>query len=419
MPLLRAETDTYATAVTNGNYNLDVGGLFGKTDNVRRYWEDQITRMLVRPHVATLVASAEQKGRGIRILDLGSGTGQSYEILTQITRRDRSLYETEDYILPCKTIADFLGVDMSEDMVRQASEIYRDHDNVNFVRGDLREGLTFLDEDEPAFDLYYSTYGSLSHLAPDELRQLLTDILAHARPGAILVGDWLGAYGCEFQDRWNEHRHNPSRMLDYSMCWLYPPGQRDDVESFPMTFWSSKHLKELAEQVSAQTGANLRPLNFYDRSIFVGRHSDTHEYCRSILPTRSIVNRLHEENYRTELDMLLVDYSPLEGFDEANAFFDHLADCWNALVRFCDRRLRRAADIVETDGWQDFPPQLQTAIMTLDRVIHSADWMRMGDMRANIIEPQLGYALRGLEMGLQEGAGFGHGLLGIFVAEKE
>ena len=419
MPLLRAETDTYATAVTNGNYNLDVGGLFGKTDNVRRYWEDQITRMLVRPHVATLVASAEQKGRGIRILDLGSGTGQSYEILTQITRRDRSLYETEDYILPCKTIADFLGVDMSEDMVRQASEIYRDHENVSFVRGDLREGLTFLDEDEPPFDLYYSTYGSLSHLAPDELRQLLTDILAHAKPGAILVGDWLGAYGCEFQDRWNEYRHNPSRMLDYSMCWLYPPGQRDDVESFPMTFWSSKHLKELAEQASAQTGANLRPLNFYERSIFVGRHSDTHEYCRSILPTRSIVNRLHEENYRTELDMLLVDYSPLEGFDEANAFFDHLADCWNALVRFCDQRLRRAADIVETDGWQDFPPQLQTAIMTLDRVIHSADWMRMGDPRANIIEPQLGYALRGLEMGLQEGAGFGHGLLGIFVVEKE
>ncbi len=417
--MLKAEMDTYATAVTNGHYDLDVGGLFGKMDNVRRYWEDQITRMVARPHLAALVASSEQSGRGIRILDLGSGAGQSYEILTRITRRDQSLYETEDYILPREMIADFVGVDICEDMVAQASENYRDHDNVNFVRGDLRQGLSFLREDEPPFDLYYSTYGSLSHLSPDELRQLLTDLVAHAKPGAVLVGDWLGAYGYEFQDRWSEYTHNPSRMLDYSMCWLYPPGQRDDVESFPMTFWSSAYLRGLAEEVSAQTEGNLRPLKFWDRSIFVGRHSDTREYCKSILPIRSVVNRLHEENYRTELDMLLVDYCPLERFDEQNRFFNHLADCWNALVRFCDERLRGPVAIVDTDGWPDFPPQLQTAIMTLDRVIHSADWMRLGDLRANVIEPQLGYALRGLEMSLQQGAGFGHGLLGIFLVEKE
>jgi len=42
----------------------------------------------------------------------------------------------------------------------------------------------------------------------------------------------------------------------------------------------------------------------------------------------------------------------------------------------------------------------------------------MGDPRANVIEPQLGYALRGLEMELQRGAGNGHGLVGIFTVHK-
>jgi len=42
----------------------------------------------------------------------------------------------------------------------------------------------------------------------------------------------------------------------------------------------------------------------------------------------------------------------------------------------------------------------------------------MGDPRANVIEPQLGYALRRLELGLQRGMGTGHGLMGIFEVKK-
>ncbi|MBE9546815.1 MAG: class I SAM-dependent methyltransferase, partial [Proteobacteria bacterium] len=45
-------------------------------------------------------------------------------------------------------------------------------------------------------------------------------------------------------------------------------------------------------------------------------------------------------------------------------------------------------------------------------------WAKWGDVRANVIEPHLGYSLRKLEMELQPGKGMGHGLVGIFEIRK-
>jgi len=50
--------------------------------------------------------------------------------------------------------------------------------------------------------------------------------------------------------------------------------------------------------------------------------------------------------------------------------------------------------------------------MTMKKVIN-ATGLLPGDTRANIIEPQLAYALRKLEMDMQPGFGVGHGLIGI------
>jgi len=41
-----------------------------------------------------------------------------------------------------------------------------------------------------------------------------------------------------------------------------------------------------------------------------------------------------------------------------------------------------------------------------------------GDIRADLIEAQLGYALRSLEMGLQNGTGVGHGLVAVIRVNK-
>ncbi len=45
-------------------------------------------------------------------------------------------------------------------------------------------------------------------------------------------------------------------------------------------------------------------------------------------------------------------------------------------------------------------------------------WYGMGLPRENIIEPQLGYALRHVVTKLQQGQGCGHGLVGILEIDK-
>ncbi|MBW1681989.1 MAG: hypothetical protein JRJ83_11205 [Deltaproteobacteria bacterium] len=54
----------------------------------------------------------------------------------------------------------------------------------------------------------------------------------------------------------------------------------------------------------------------------------------------------------------------------------------------------------------------------MKRVIKGVGWLEWGDVRANVIEPHLGFSLRKVEMDLQTGSGVGHGLVGIFEIRK-
>ena len=58
---------TYADTVARGFYGKNVGGLFGKYDNVRAHWEDAMTRVALRPFVRERVASRRV------VLKLGKG----------------------------------------------------------------------------------------------------------------------------------------------------------------------------------------------------------------------------------------------------------------------------------------------------------------------------------------------------------
>ena len=51
-------------------------------------------------------------------------------------------------------------------------------------------------------------------------------------------------------------------------------------------------------------------------------------------------------------------------------------------------------------------------------VVEGVGWLGLGLPRENIIEPQLGYALRSLEMKLQQGLGCAHGLVGVFEVSR-
>ena len=95
-----------------------------------------------------------------------------------------------------------------------------------------------------------------------------------------------------------------------------------------------------------------------------------------------------------------------------------LIESWNVVVEYCQQRMWRSCSLIELSGWSDFTKPLQFALMTVDRAIADVSWMWYGDPRANIIEPQLGYALRTLEYEMQRGWGCGHGLLAILKIKK-
>jgi hypothetical protein len=54
----------------------------------------------------------------------------------------------------------------------------------------------------------------------------------------------------------------------------------------------------------------------------------------------------------------------------------------------------------------------------MKEVVEGTGWYVLGLPRENIIEPQLGYALRHIITSLQHGQGCGHGLVGVLEIDK-
>lgn len=405
---------TYVESIARGFYGKNVGGLFGKYDNVRAYWEDELTRLALRPLVRRRTQACQAEGRGVRILDLGCGAGQGYELLTRIEQSDLNLEEEHRYVLPSECIDLFLGLDLSQAMVAQGQENYRGASDVRFRQCDLRQGLGAALSEKP-FDIYFSSYGALSHLERPALKRCLGEILRHAKTGALVVLDLLGRYSPEWPGYWSA-RTEAEKVRPYSMSYLYPEPERHNgrVERFPMRFWSGEEIHALCTELEKEHSVPIRALDLLDRSIFVGRHVDTGEHGTCLPPLRSLVNQLYEPNVRTKLERMRVCYRPIDGADELNQFFTKVATCWNVLIDFTIERLRGArVNLVEMEGWRAYPAPLQMALVTLDRIIDGVAWIDVGDVRANLVEPQIAYVLRRMQHQLQEGRGCGHGLVAL------
>ncbi len=404
--------DTYEQAVRNGHYVRDSGGLVGKHDNVRRYWEDELTGLAVRDPLERLLLDRKRALERLRVLDLGCGSGEGYALLTHIRRRTSGVETTNSLLVTPELVGLYLGVDISKAMVDQGRDTYDGNRKLVFVQGDLREGLP------PAaavdsFHLYLSTYASLSHLNDQELENLLVEIAQHAGEHALVVLDLLGKFSYEWQDEWVAEPVED--MRDYSMSYLHSNGEVEngEVEHFPMRYWSRQEIQQLLDRVSQRSGRSVRLLRSFDRSILVGRHMDTALYNARAPALRRAVNMLHESNQRTDLRDLLFDYHPKPGFDEANRFLEQMQMAWNLVVSYCIDRLSSDEMDPEHEDLDAFPEPVAAAVKTVGKVIDNVRWMRMGDPRANIIEPQLAYALRSLEIGLQRGEGYAHGLVGV------
>jgi SAM-dependent methyltransferase len=412
---------TYDDAVASGFYQRDHGGLQGKYDNVRRYWEDQITRFALHGFVEPLVTAKRRSLSRIRVVDLGAGSGEGYSILSSLKKTGGDVASKEVDVLPADILGLYKGIDISEAMVQQGSRIYEDDPKVDFAQGDLSEGLPSLKSDSP-FDIYFSSYGSLSHLRDKEMERLLADLADHMDGECIFVADLIGRYSFEWQCYWDQPT-DETNMRQYSMSYLYPEEMLDkvEVERFPLRYWGAKEYDAFVEDILRKRGCRVGKSKLIDRSVLVGRHMNTGEFNPHAQPIRNAVNTLHEFNHRTDLKSLLFDYVPRSGFPELNAFFESFQMAWNAVVYAAIEALSRWDDTewLSRPPPDDYPATVREYISTIRDVVRNVRWFRMGDPRANVIEPQLGYILRNLEMDFQQGLGTGHGLLAIYRIQKE
>jgi len=421
------QMSAYSEAVKSGLYAKRTG-LVGKYDNVRRYWEDEITRRFLRPYLMKLVEMTHSQVQRLRIMDLGCGSADGFELLTGIRQGRADFKEWEIDVLTEEVLGAYKGVDLSVDLLEQARSIYGDNPKMEFKRADFCQGLPLAPDEKP-YDLYFSSYGTFSHFNEDEpLVRLLAEIAQQTKNYCLIMCDWLGRYSCEWQTLWTDD-FSQNRNMDYVVSYIYEKEEREqrreELEHLCLRLMSRQEAEIIISQASERAGVEIKPLLFFDRSVFTGRHMDTAEYNPHAQPIRKAVNSLHEPNLRTDLNSLLVNYIPKQELESINDYFEYLQVCWNALVEYTSCLLERydrreGCFCGELPATPDkYPPVLKNMMERMRRVFEGVGWLEEGLPRENIIEPQLGYALRTLVASLQQGQGCAHSLCGILEVNKK
>jgi len=421
------QMEAYTEAVKSGLY-AKRSGLVGKYDNVRRYWEDDITRINLRPHLSKLLERSRRLMRRLRILDLGCGSADGYELLAGVRHRDADLHDVEVNLLCENMIGVYKGVDLCEDLLEQARGLYSHNPKMVFEQADFTQGNIFAEDDKP-YDLYFTSYGTCSHHNDDEtLISMLAEIASRIEHYSIVVCDWIGRYSYEWQSLWTDDAASMSNM-DYVVSYIYEKEEReqrrDELQHITLRLMSRMEAEHIIEEASKRAGVKIRPLRFFDRSVFVGRHMDTADYNPYAQPMRRAVNALHETNLRADLNSLTINYVPKQGFDLLNDYFERLQMCWNTLVQYVidllelydesSKSFKSAPPPIPSS----YPKELAGMMQRMRGVVEGVGWLGIGLPRENIIEPQLGYALRYLVMDLQQGQGAAHGFVGILEIDKD
>jgi SAM-dependent methyltransferase len=405
----------YGHLARAGHYHPPTHGLWGKHDHVRTVWEDQVTRFAVRSAIARL--RERTSGRPLRVLDLGCGSGEGWDLLAGIRgERDRRLIPSEDIGL-------YLGVDISPDMISAGVDRLQDHAQAAFAVTDLNRPAAMLAAHHP-FDLYYSCYGSLSHIDDQHLLDLVERIAAHQRGPALVVIDVHALYSPEWPVYWGPTPVPPEdAMRPYDMTWVYPPGERQahrrEFDDYRVRYWGGAELRKALTQVPALATRGHR-ISLVDRSVLVGRHMDTGNYHPGVPPLRSRVNSLFAFNQHTAMDGLLAPTLPPT--PDADAAADHAAilDTWNAAVRWFGLLSQGRPAELEADHLAERIARiepLRTGMLSLVAGLDAVEWLDPGDPWSNLLQPQFGLFLRQIEWHMQHGSGCGHGLLAVVELE--
>jgi SAM-dependent methyltransferase len=412
--------EAYEKVVAAGMYDSTRAVLQRGKDHVRQLWEDQVTRTTLGRFILPLIDEA-RPASSLRVIDLGCGAGEGIRVLTQLRRFPEKFTLVEPELLFSEGPPSYRGVDLSPSMVRKARERHGGDPKLEFEIADLQDGLP-VSQSDPPYDIYFSSYGALSHLPDGAMRKLLEDICEHMSERAVFVADLLGRYSYEWPCYWNDNGLSP-QMRPYSMEYVYSPETLNGQQNghFSLRYWGGEELDAFVRETVSARGVRVARKELRDRSVLVGRHMDTGRYNRRAPKIRSAVNSLHTLDRRTDLSTLLFDYFPHPDHPRLNAHFQYLQKAWNAVVQACSRGLDASDDpeAVLRPPARDLPEESRRAIGTLQHVFRQARGFRMGDPVANLIEPQLGYLLRDLEQALQPGWGAAHSLLGLFELRKD
>jgi SAM-dependent methyltransferase len=201
---------------------------------------DNVRAEMEVPSLGRTLASLLRIAPGNELLDLGCGDGTVERLAAGATGR-------------------YVGVDLCPTRPAPSERVVHD----------LREGLGPVGP--RPFDLYVGAFGVASHLSPAELRRLLGDIAAHARPGAIVAIEALGVYSLEWPRLWDT-APGPNRTLPYRMA--------TDVAVHP---WAPGELARLLLE------AGIRPVVARDRTLQAGPKTGEDRYWPGIPALRSAV----------------------------------------------------------------------------------------------------------------------------------
>jgi SAM-dependent methyltransferase len=406
-------TEFFEAAVRAGFYGIERGGLFGKKDNVRKYWEDTFIKSAVRPAIESLLDLNER----LRIVDLGAGSGEGLELLAHIPPSD-PVKAHNPFVLDYPRIEVYHGLDISPGMVHQGRTNYGHRKYVRFQKADLSQGLPL--ENEPPFHIYFSSYCSLSHLTAPELEQLSSQIFRQAARGSIVVYDVYGRCSPEWPGYWDK---NAQEQLPYTMGYLLPPEEQNPktADWFDVTFWSGKELLDTLERAGVAAGKKIRILLLKDRSILVGRHMDTCYFKPHRFEVRRQVNALFDHSYRGDTTglKLNLDYamaardSGCQATQRVRQYYgawSGVVDILEALIRHDDSRVKQ---LIESS-----PEAVSEELKMLAWLYRNADRFPVVDFWASIMGPQVACVLRNLEMGLPDGVGCGHSLMCIVEVQE-
>ncbi|ANY05136.1 class I SAM-dependent methyltransferase [Pseudonocardia sp. HH130630-07] len=281
-----------------------------RRDPVKILSEEPVTRRVI---AAALAAVGRGPDDPVRVLDVGAGTADGWNLLTAPAADAPGLVD------PARLR--YVGLDVDPEMVRTARRTI-DSDSATFVLGDVRGALP----DGP-FDLYLSCGVPYSHLTRTEfvgaLRSVLAAVAGRGRRAAVVV-DVLGRYSVEWRPRWHAER------WDYAMSFFAGGGA---TISEPMTFYGRDRLDACVDAALPGTGARVVSRTAVDRSVLVGRHTATGSFHPEVPRFRTLVNDLVRAPHRVCPDDLAFVPATSGAPAEVLTWLAGFADRWNAVLR--------------------------------------------------------------------------------------